>query len=51
MEVTVARDAPLGRGHWFVAAAAGGVFSSDAVFHGSTGATRLKQPVVGMAAA
>ncbi|MDP9404979.1 MAG: kelch motif-containing protein [Actinomycetota bacterium] len=39
-----------GAGYWLVAAD-GGVFAfGDAVFRGSTGAIRLNQPVVGMAA-
>jgi hypothetical protein len=39
-----------GDGHWFTAAD-GGVFSfGDAAFFGSTGAIRLNQPIVGMAA-
>ncbi|MGH8976061.1 MAG: hypothetical protein ACRD0C_22975, partial [Acidimicrobiia bacterium] len=42
--------APAGVGYWFVAAD-GGIFSfGDAAFHGSTGGTRLNQPIVGMAA-
>ena len=42
---------PTGNGYWFVASD-GGIFSfGDAVFHGSTGAIALNQPIVGMAAA
>src|ERR1051325_7980101 len=41
---------PTGNGYWFVASD-GGVFSfGDAQFFGSTGAFRLNQPIVGMAA-
>jgi N-acetylmuramoyl-L-alanine amidase len=41
---------PDGGGYWLVASD-GGVFSfGDAVFHGSTGATPLDAPIVGMAA-
>ncbi len=40
---------PSGKGYWLVAAD-GGIFSfGDAHFHGSTGARRLNQPIVGMA--
>jgi ribosomal protein L24E len=40
---------PDGRGYWLVASD-GGIFTfGDAGFYGSTGATRLNQPVVGMA--
>jgi hypothetical protein len=39
----------LASGYWLVASD-GGIFAfGDAVFHGSTGATRLNQPIVGMA--
>ncbi len=45
-----ARPAPDGKGYWLVASD-GGIFSfGDAGFYGSTGAIRLTQPVVGMAA-
>jgi hypothetical protein len=41
---------PTGQGYWLVASD-GGIFSfGDAAFHGSTGALRLNQPIVGMAA-
>ena len=42
---------PCGTGYWLVAAD-GGIFSFglQAPFHGSTGAIRLNQPIVGMAA-
>ena len=41
---------PTGNGYWLVASD-GGIFSfGDARFYGSTGAIRLNQPVVGMAA-
>ena len=41
---------PTGQGYWLVAAD-GGIFAfGDAAFDGSTGALRLVQPVVGMAA-
>jgi hypothetical protein len=40
---------PTGNGYWLVASD-GGIFAfGDATYHGSTGATRLNQPVVGMA--
>ncbi|MGH9157829.1 MAG: hypothetical protein ACRD1K_18785, partial [Acidimicrobiales bacterium] len=40
---------PSGNGYWLVASD-GGIFAfGDAVFRGSTGATRLNQPIVGMA--
>ncbi|HVM01347.1 MAG TPA: hypothetical protein VM263_01655 [Acidimicrobiales bacterium] len=40
---------PVGTGYWLVAAD-GGVFAfGDAAFHGSAGAQRLNQPIVGMA--
>ncbi len=41
---------PDGDGYWLVARD-GGVFAFRARFHGSTGAIRLNQPVVDMAAA
>jgi hypothetical protein len=41
---------PTGNGYWLVASD-GGIFSfGDATFHGSTGATPLNRPIVGMAA-
>ena len=41
--------APAAPGYWFVASD-GGIFAfGDAAFHGSTGALRLNQPIVGMA--
>ena len=41
---------PSGRGYWLVASD-GGIFSfGDAAFHGSTGATPLNKPIVGMTA-
>ena len=41
---------PSGGGYWMVASD-GGIFAfGDATFFGSTGATKLVQPVVGMAA-
>ena len=41
---------PTSRGYWFVAAD-GGIFGfGGAPFYGSTGATRLNKPIVGMAA-
>ena len=44
------RATPNGKGYWLVASD-GGVFSfGDARFFGSTGAIRLNQPIVGMAA-
>ena len=40
---------PSGAGYWLVGRD-GGIFAfGDAAFHGSTGAIRLNQPVVGMA--
>jgi ribosomal protein L24E len=46
---TIVDDEPKGQGYWFVASD-GGIFSyADSKFHGSTGAIRLNQPVVGMA--
>ncbi|HEV7861841.1 MAG TPA: Calx-beta domain-containing protein [Acidimicrobiia bacterium] len=46
---TIVDDDPKGQGYWFVASD-GGIFSyADSKFHGSTGAIRLNQPVVGMA--
>ncbi|MDP9404536.1 MAG: hypothetical protein M3P85_14730, partial [Actinomycetota bacterium] len=38
-----------GSGYWLVASD-GGIFAFDAPFSGSTGAIRLNQPIVGMAA-
>ena len=44
------RATPSGHGYWLVAAD-GGIFTfGDARFYGSTGALRLNQPIVGMAA-
>jgi hypothetical protein len=41
---------PTGAGYW-LAASDGGIFAfGDAAFFGSTGAVKLVQPVVGMAA-
>jgi len=41
---------PVGSGYWLVASD-GGIFAfGDAVFQGSTGAIKLNQPIVGMAA-
>ena len=41
---------PTGAGYWLVASD-GGIFTfGDAGFYGSTGAIRLNQPIVGMAA-
>ena len=40
---------PDGAGYWLVASD-GGIFTfGDAVFHGSTGALHLNQPIVGVA--
>ncbi|HET7719367.1 MAG TPA: Calx-beta domain-containing protein, partial [Acidimicrobiales bacterium] len=45
---TIIDNEPKGQGYWFVAAD-GGIFSyGDSKFRGSTGATKLNQPVVGM---
>ena len=45
---TIVNDDPKGQGYWLVASD-GGIFSyADATFHGSTGAIRLNQPIVGM---
>ena len=50
VEPPTAPVAGTGAGYWLVAAD-GGIFSfGDAAFHGSTGAIRLNQPIVGMAA-
>jgi hypothetical protein len=39
---------PDGKGYWLVASD-GGIFSyGDATFYGSTGATTLNKPIVGM---
>jgi hypothetical protein len=39
---------PTGQGYWLVASD-GGIFAfGDAPFRGSTGALRLRQPIVGM---
>src|SRR5256885_17236735 len=41
---------PTGNGYWLVASD-GGIFAfGDATFHGSTGATPLAKPIVGMTA-
>ena len=41
---------PSGRGYWLVASD-GGIFTfGDANFYGSTGAIKLNQPIVGIAA-
>ena len=45
----ILNDDPKGQGYWLVASD-GGIFSyADCSFHGSTGAIRLNQPIVGMA--
>ena len=42
---------PTAHGYWLVAAD-GGIFAfGDARFYGSTGSTKLTQPIVGMASA
>jgi ribosomal protein L24E len=44
----IVNDDPKGQGYWLVASD-GGIFAyADATFHGSTGAIKLNQPIVGM---
>jgi hypothetical protein len=48
---TVGTTGDQRRGRWNLVASDGGIFSfGDAHFHGSTGAIKLNQPIVGMAA-
>ena len=45
-----ASSCPANEGYWFVASDGGTFTFGSAEFHGSTGAIKLNQPIVGMAA-